>query len=338
MDKEGEEMAMIARVAEDKQNLLQPENVWQKLQKDSSLRKEKEDTVIGKAAEVYISKEGRKLSEEALDPLNRLSQTDFMTDAEKELSKLWQEERDKAEYKKKAAEIEERLAKDDSLTDKEREKMQAEAAELRKKGMTTDDKLYDLYDQKHAIEKDVKDNGGSYTAEEISYFQSQINELAWKIHNTGIEITNEGLRKDNLTQRVLKERAYLSIAENEAKIRGGELEKRNSENAMVTRTAEQIAAQSAEKAKSQPKAAEVVRAAVEVGKARAEKAADETERLADSGLNRALKMQSQMQVSAEAQTGTEADDERNTQLKEIKKLSYEEFMRDARNKERDLER
>ena len=86
------------------------------------------------------------------------------------------------------------------------------------------------------------------------------------------------------------------------------------------------------------KAAEVVRAAVEEGKARAEKAADETERLADSGLNRALKMQSQMQVSAVAQTGTKADDERNTQLKEIKKLSYEEFMRDARNKERDLER
>ena len=89
-------MAMIARVAEDKQNLLQPQNVWQKMQQDTSLRKDKDDTVLGKAAEVYISKAGKKLSEEANDPLNRLSQTDFMTDAEKQLSKLWQEEKDKA--------------------------------------------------------------------------------------------------------------------------------------------------------------------------------------------------------------------------------------------------
>ena len=82
-------MAMIAHVAEDKQSLLQIESVWQKMQKDTSPHKEKEDTVIGKAAEVYISKEGRKFSEDALDPLKRLSQTDFMTDAEKQLSKLW---------------------------------------------------------------------------------------------------------------------------------------------------------------------------------------------------------------------------------------------------------
>ena len=146
-------MAMIARVAEDKQNLLQPQNVWQKMQQDTSLRKDKDDTVLGKAAEVYISKAGKKLSEEANDPLNRLSQTDFMTDAEKQLSKLWQEEQDKAEYKKQAAEIEERLAKDAGLTDKEREDLQAQADELKEKGMTLDDKLYALYDKKNGIEK-----------------------------------------------------------------------------------------------------------------------------------------------------------------------------------------
>lgn len=331
-------MAMIARVAEDKQNLLQPQNVWQKLQQDTSLRKEKEDTVIGRAAEVYISKAGKKLSEEAADPLNRLSQVDFMTDAEKELSKLWQEEKDKAEYKKQAAEIEERLARDSSLTDKEREKLQAEADELRKKGMTTDDKLYDLYDQKHAIEKDIEKNAGKYMGGDLSGLQRQISELAWKIHNTVIDIKNEGLHKDKLTQQALKERAYIAIAENEAKIMGGELEKRNSENAMVTRTAEQIAAQSAEDVKPQPRAADVVRAAVEEGKKRAEKAEDETARLADRGRDSAIKMQSQMQVSAEAQTGTDADDERNTPGRQIRKLSYEEFMQDARNKAREMER
>ncbi|WP_026767730.1 hypothetical protein [Selenomonas ruminantium] len=327
-------MAMIARVAEDKQNLLQPKNVWQKMQQDTSLRKEKEDTVIGKAAEVYISKAGKKLSEEANDPLNRLSQTDFMTDAEKQLSKLWQEEKDKAEYKKQAAEIEERLEKDSSLTDKEREKLQAEADELRKKGMTTDDKLYDLYDQKHAIEK----NGGKYLESDLSGLQRQISELEWKIYNTGIDIKHEGWNKDKLTQQALKERAYIAIAENEAKIMGGELEKRNSENAMLTRTAEQIAVQMEENGKHQPTAADVVRAAVEEGKDRAEKAEDETGKLADQGLDSAMKMQAQMQANAEGLTGAEAEADRNTALRKLKKLSYEEFMRDVKNKECDMER
>ena len=331
-------MAMIARVAEDKQNLLQPQNVWQKMQQDTSLRKDKDDTVLGKAAEVYISKAGKKLSEEANDPLNRLSQTDFMTDAEKQLSKLWQEEKDKAEYKKQAAEIEERLEKDSSLTDKEREKLQAEADELRKKGMTTDDKLYDLYDQKHALEKDIEKNEGKYMAGDISGLQRQISELEWKIYNTGIDIKHEGWNKDKLTQQALKERAYIAIAENEAKIMGGELEKRNSENAMLTRTAEQIAVQMEENGKHQPTAADVVRAAVEEGKDRAEKAEDETGKLADRGLDSAMKLQNQMQANAEGLTGADADADRNTAMRKLKKLSYEEFMRDVKNKERDMER
>ena len=331
-------MAMIARVAENKQNLLQPQNVWQKMQRDTSLRKEKDDTVLGKAAEVYISKAGKKLSEEANDPLNRLSQVDFMTDAEKELSKLWQEEKDKAEYKKQAAEIEERLAKDSSLTDKEREKLQAQADELRKKGMTTDDKLYDYYDQKHALEKDIEKNDGKYMAGDLSGLYRQISELEWKIYNTRIDITNEGLNKDKLTQQALKERADIAIAENEAKIMGGELEKRSSEDAMLTRTAEQIAVQMEENGKHQPTAADVVRAAVEEGKDRAEKAEDEMGKLADRGLDSAMKLQKQMQANDEGLTGADADADRNTAMRKLKKLSYEEFMRDVKNKERDMER
>lgn len=331
-------MAMIARVEENRQNLLQTETVWQKMQKDTSVKKEKEDTVIGKAAEVFISKEGRKLSEEALDPLKRLSQKDFMTDAEKELSRLWQEEQDKAEYKKQAAEIEERLAKDSRLTDKEREDLQAQADDLRKKGMTTDDKLYALYDQKHALEKDIEKNGGKYTAGDMAGLQSQIEELQWKIYTTGIDITNEGLKKDFWTKEALKERAYLSIAENEARIMGGELERRDSESSMITRTAEQIQAQADEKFKHRPTAADVVQAAVEEGEERAEKAEDEMEKLAEGGRDMALKMQSHMHVNAEGMTGTEADDERTARMREIKKLSLEEFLQDARTKDLEMER
>lgn len=319
-------MAMIARVEENKQNLLQTEPVWQKMQKDTSLQKEKEDTVIGKAAEVYISKEGRKLSEEANDPLKRLSQTDFMTDAEKQLSKLWQEEQDKAEYKKQAAEIEDRLAKDMGLTDSEREKLQAQADELKEKGMTLDDKLYALYDKKHGIEKNIAENEGRYQGADIAGLQSQIEQLNREIYNAAADITRDGKMKDFLTQQALRERADLGIAANKAKIRNGELDLRDSEASVAIRTDEQIQAQADENGKRQPTAADVVQEAVEEGKARAEKAEDETGRLADKGRDAALQMQGSM-TQAENLAETAEDDEKLiNHMEDIKKLTVEDAL------------
>ncbi len=319
-------MAMIARVAEDKQNLLQTETVWQKMQKDTSPQKEKEDTVIGKAAEVYISKEGRKLSEEALDPLTRLSQTDFMTDAEKQLSKLWQEEQDKAEYKKQAAEIEERLAKDAGLTDKEREDLQAQADELKEKGMTLDDKLYALYDKKNGIEKNIAENDGKYMAADIAGLQKQIDQLNREIYNAAADITRDGKMKDFLTQQALKERADLGIAANKAKIANAELELRDSEASVTTRTAEQIQKQADENGKYQPTAVDVVQEAVEEGKARAEKAEEETGKLADKGRESALNMQSNLVQEANRAADAGTDEKIINHTEDIKKLTIEDAL------------
>ena len=74
------------------------------------------------------------------------------------------------------------------------------------------------------------------------------------------------------------------------------------------------------------------------GKDRAEKAEDETGKLADHGLDSAMKLQNQMQANVEGLTGVDADADRNTAMRKLKKLSYEEFMRDVKNKERDMER
>ena len=319
-------MAMIVRVAEDKQNLLQAEPVWQRMQRDTSRQKEKEDTVIGKAAEVCISKAGRKLSEDALDPLKRLSQTDFMTDAEKQLYKLSQEERDKAEYKKQAAEIEERLAKDSSLTDKEREDLQAQADELKDKGMTLDDKLYALYDKKRGIEKSIEENDGKYMAADIAGLQKQIDQLNRKIYNAAADITRDGKLKDFLTQQALKERADLDIAANKAKILNAKLELRDSEASVSTRTAEQIQAQADENSRRQPTAADVVQEAVEEGKARAEKAEEETGKLADKGRESALKMQGTLSRKSKMSDNAAADEDIINHMEDIKKLSVEDAL------------
>lgn len=62
---------------------LQRETIWQRMQQNNAGQNNGEDSVIGKAAEVQISKEGRKMYEDAHDPLTKMTQTDFMTEGEK---------------------------------------------------------------------------------------------------------------------------------------------------------------------------------------------------------------------------------------------------------------
>ena len=117
-------MAMRARLEGNDQTLfhktnsLQTETVWQKMQKGTSWQKEDEDTVIGKAAEVFISKEGRKLYEDLQEPLQKLTQTDFMIEGEKKLNELLAKKAEREECNKRADELEERLnsERDTALT------------------------------------------------------------------------------------------------------------------------------------------------------------------------------------------------------------------------------
>lgn len=287
-------MTMIQRTEENLQGLLgspgraQTETVWQKMQKNTALQKDREETVVGKAAEVFISKEGRKLSEDSREPLQRLGQTDFMTEGEKKLRELLDKKTERQELSKQADDLEKRLKSDDTLTDDERSTMQQKIDELREQAKSPTEKLHEAYQKKFALEEQMDADRGSFLPGDMLALQKQILLAEANIRKAEDEIKAEGMWQEVYEMQSLKERADLSIARSRADYLGKEIDFRSSELSMSVRTAEQVQAQAEENGRHRPTAADVVQAAVEEGKARAEKAEDPIGKLADSGRDSAL--------------------------------------------------
>lgn len=328
-------MAMIARVEDNTQSILhksnqmQTETVWQKMQKGTALQKEAEDTVIGKAAEVFISKEGRKLYEDSQEPLKKLTQTDFMTEGEKKLQELLGKKAEREEFIKQADELEERLGTDTSLTDDEKASMQQEIDDLREKGKSPEEKLHEMYQKKFALEDEMAAGHAEYLPEEQQAWQLDIQKQLLQadvdILNAENEVKAEGMWQEVYTQQILKERGDLTIAKNRADYLGTEIDFRSSELSMSVRTDEQVQAQAEEKGKRQPTAADVVQAAVEEGKTRAEKAEDAAGQLTDGGRDSALAQQDKTAASAIALNTDETADLLN-QAEAVEKITLEDAL------------
>lgn len=238
--------------------------IWE--QQADKKEKNVNDT-IGKAAEVYISSKGKMLSDAENDPLSMMSSKNFMTDADKRLADLKAKANEKEEYKKQAKELQEQLDENaDTLTDDERDDMTKKIADLREKGMTDEEKMYDLYDKRRALQKEVKENGDNYLEDESAYMQNQIQSLEQQIdyYNNPVsgKFVTDGLKKINLERAVLDEQANISISKNRAKIQNATLDARSSEEAMSLLTPEQLEKRAAENSKPQPTAADVVATAV----------------------------------------------------------------------------
>ena len=304
-------MAMIARTEENMQGLLrapggkQADTVWQKLQKGTALQGGSEDTVIGKASEVFISKEGRKLYADSQEPLQKLTQTDFMTEGEKKLQELLDKKTEREEFKHEANELEKRLQKEsDTLTDDEKQTMQQKIEELREAAKSPTEKLHEEYQKKFALEGEKAEGLEKHLSEDLLILQKQILQAEKDIRKAENEIEAEGMWQEAYEMQALLERADLSIARSRADYLGKEIDFRSSEQSLLVRTDEQVQEAAEENSKRQPTAADVVQAAVEEGKARAEKAEDDTGRLADGGRDAAL---SYMEKVANGAVTGEAD-------------------------------
>ena len=330
-------MAMIARVEGNDQTLfhktnsLQPETVWQKMQKGTSLQKDDDDTVIGKAAEVFISKEGRKLYADSQEPLQKLTQTDFMTEGEKKLNELLAKKAEREECNKRADELEERLnSETDTLTDKEKEDLQAEIDELREKGKSPDQKLHEMYQKKFAIEDEMAAEHPEFTPSDelawLMYMQTQLNQAVAGIEKAKDEISAEGMLQEAYTMQILLERGELAVAKNRADYLGAEIDFRSSELSMSVRTDEQIKDQAEEKGKRQPTAADVVQAAVEEGKAKAEKADTPIGKLANSERDTALTLQEKISPITDNNLTGEDTKKIIKQAEKIKKITLEDAL------------
>ena len=323
-------MAMIARTEDNMQGLLrapggkQADTVWQKLQKGTALQKDSEDTVIGKASEVFISKEGRKLYADSQEPLQRLTQTDFMTEGEKKLQELLDKKTEREEFKQEANELEKRLQKEsDTLTDDEKQTMQQKIEELREAAKSPTEKLHEEYQKKFALEGEKAEGLEKHLSGDLLNLQKQILQAEKNIRKAENEIEAEGMWQKAYEMQAILERADLSIAKSRADYLGKEIDSRSSEQSLLVRTDEQVQEAAEENSKRQPTAADVVQAAVEEGKARAEKAEDDTGRLADGGRDAAL---SYMEKVANGAVTGEADGTQDIlkRAEAVKKITLEE--------------
>ena len=168
--------------------------------------------ILSRAVEVYISAKGKSLSESA-------ELEEDLTPAEAALAANDKELADKKAKKAQAAEIEQRIQADTSLTDEDKTKLQKRADELKRAGMTDEDKLSELHGNVERLEKLVTD--GFATDKEIEkqrdLYQSQIGRLesemkAKEHHNMklrGQAIQERADRDAEITKAQEKERAEL---------------------------------------------------------------------------------------------------------------------------------
>lgn len=172
--------------------------------------------ILSRAVEVYISAKGKSLNESA-------DLEEDLTPAELALAANEKEIADKKAKKAQAAEIEKRIQTDTDLTDEDKAKLQKQADELKRAGMTDEDKLSELHGKVDALEKLVKD--GFAIAQEIEepvkLYERQINQLkstmAAKDEHIqklrGQALQERADRDAEITKAQEKERAALAAAQ-----------------------------------------------------------------------------------------------------------------------------
>ena len=163
--------------------------------KTSEQKKSTVTDILSRAVEVYISAKGKSLNEST-------DMEEDLTPAELALAANEKEIADKKAKKAQAAEIEKRIQTDTDLTDGDKAKLQKQADELKRAGMTDEDKLSELHGKVDALEKLVKD--GFAIAQEIEepvkLYEGQINQL-----KSTMAAKDEHIRK--LRGQALQERA-----------------------------------------------------------------------------------------------------------------------------------
>lgn len=180
--------------------------------KASAQKKSTVTDILSRAVEVYISAKGKSLSEST-------EMEEDLTPAEVALAANDKELADKKAKKAQAAEIEHRIQTDTDLTDEDKAKLQKRADELKRAGMTDEDKLSELHGKVEKLDKLVTD--GFATDKEIEkqrdLYQFQIGRLesemkAKEHHNMklrGQAIQERADRDAEITKAQEKERAEL---------------------------------------------------------------------------------------------------------------------------------
>ena len=150
---------------------------------------------IAAAVNVVISENGKKLS--MATDLSDLGEAPTKAEAKlKENANILAQKKAK---KKEAAEIEERIATDDTLTDKDKTALQKQADQLKEEGKTTEDRYYELQDKKNELQK----RAAAGEVVPIDMFSSVDDDIKAALN----QLKKEGEIDDFLHREAIRERA-----------------------------------------------------------------------------------------------------------------------------------
>ena len=127
-----------------------PGNDTHSVMQGAQTRRKPPETVLSRAAEVFISKRGAQLQKGDADI------EVLLTPAELALAADQKDIDDKREKKSQAKEIEERIRSDATLSDEDKSVLQKQADKLKEEGMTDEDRLAQLYRERDVWEKRSK--------------------------------------------------------------------------------------------------------------------------------------------------------------------------------------
>ena len=150
---------------------------------------------IAAAVNVVISEKGKKLS--MATDLSDLGEAPTKAEAKlKENANMLAQKKAK---KKEAAEIEDRIATDDTLTDKDKTALQKQADQLKEEGKTTEDRYYELQDKKNELQK----RAAAGEVVPIDVFSSVDDDIKATLN----QLKKEGEIDDGLHRQAIRERA-----------------------------------------------------------------------------------------------------------------------------------
>lgn len=167
-------------------------------------RRKAPETVLSRAAEVFISKRGAKLQRDAAIP------DDLLTPAELALAADEKEREDKQAKKAQAKEIEERIASDKTLSDEDKSILQKQADKLKKEGMTDEDKLAQLYKERGVWERRAENDTLAADERQAAFNMVQI--YSGDISRLQFAMKGEEIHKMCLRTQAVQERADLEAA------------------------------------------------------------------------------------------------------------------------------
>lgn len=185
------------------------------------------ETVLSRAAEVFISRRGAQLGQGAPET------DDMLTPAEAALAADQKDLDDKRARKAQAAEIEARIHADDTLSDEDKATLQKQADRRKAAGMTDEDRIEKLQKERTVWEKRAASE--TITEDEQQAASNMVGVYSGAISRLQFSVQEKETHRTRLRTQAVQERADLEAATAKARERADDVVHQQSEGVAAAR-------------------------------------------------------------------------------------------------------